>query len=372
MRIHRLVYLPVFDNLSYYSLLVGSPMSLHTLSCARGNLQTRMGGAQVNCESPVRDNSKRVNFRDQRLVSQVHGASASGFGSLGSSTLSDAETDRSATPDRFLNTRASDRMQCPSSGPDSASSNGGQPRPFRPHWEAWLETRASGTVVSARGRHGALQTKGEESMTEQRRPTSSLQQESESISRHSSKTLTSCVRHLDDLEQTQRPETLCLSTAQTSGDYASARFGMTHGKAVARSSPSSLHAATEQDTRKLAAALRLVQHAGRSELLRTLKYSSKSELIGTQTAPASTTAHRREGQTVVRVAPLDHSTKGVSTQSLSRRPSQASGRSSALGASSVDNVSEAEAARRSARDWWMQAVSREKYARAAMLASCDS
>jgi len=38
----------------------------------------------------------------------------------------------------------------------------------------------------------------------------------------------------------------------------------------------------------------------------------------------------------------------------------------------VKRVSEAEAAKRSGRERWMQIVAREKYARAAMLASCDS
>ena len=100
--------------------------------------------------------------------------------------------------------------------------------------------------------------------------------------------------------------------------------------------------------------------ACRSESLRAHEYGSKSELLVAQTAPASTIASTHEEKAVV--------TKGLLPQSLSRRPSQVSCRSSALGMSSVKSVSEVEAAKRSGRDWWMQVVAREKYARAAMLA----
>ena len=321
-----------------------------------------MDGAQANSHERVE--SKRVNFRDQKyLVSQVHGDRNGGFDSFGSSLMSEAETVRSATPDQLsirLNTR--DRMQSPSSGQDWASSNSGQPgtlRPYVAHWEARLERRASG--ISVRGRHGALQADGKVCTKESRRTASSYQQESESIS-HSSTTLTVCVLQL---EQTQKREAHYVSTAKTSGERAKCDSAW-HGTAAARSSPSSSHAEMEQDTRKPAAALRLqlVQDACRSESLRAHEYGSKSELLVAQTAPVSTIASTHEEKAVV--------TKGLLPQSLSRRPSQVSCRSSALGMSSVKSVSEAEAAKRSGRERWMQIVAREKYARAAMLASCDS
>eukprot|EP00277_Geminigera_cryophila_P033900 CAMPEP_0173119946 /NCGR_PEP_ID=MMETSP1102-20130122/52130_1 /TAXON_ID=49646 /ORGANISM="Geminigera sp., Strain Caron Lab Isolate" /LENGTH=280 /DNA_ID=CAMNT_0014025733 /DNA_START=208 /DNA_END=1050 /DNA_ORIENTATION=+ len=70
------------------------------------------------------------------------------------------------------------------------------------------------------------------------------------------------------------------------------------------SSPSSSHGATGQDTRKLAAALRLIK----SELLRAREYGSKSEYVGAYTTAASTVASRHEQQAVVRAA-LDYPTK---------------------------------------------------------------
>jgi len=58
-----------------------------------------MGGAQAN--PPVREKSKRVNFRDQQLVLHVYAASDRDFSSLRLSSMSEAETDCSATPDRL-------------------------------------------------------------------------------------------------------------------------------------------------------------------------------------------------------------------------------------------------------------------------------
>mmetsp|Transcript_34290 Transcript_34290/g.50202 ORF Transcript_34290/g.50202 Transcript_34290/m.50202 type:complete len:268 (-) Transcript_34290:267-1070(-) len=129
------------------------------------------------------------------------------------------------------------------------------------------------------------------------------------------------------------------------------------------SSPSSSHGATGQDTRKLAAALRLIK----SELLRAREYGSKSEYVGAYTTAASTVASRHEQQAVVRAA-LDYPTKEASAHVLSRPPSQASGRSSGLSTSAW----QAEAARSFAKDWWMQEVAKEKYVRVAMYACCDS
>ena len=174
-------------------------------------------------------------------------------------------------------------------------------RPYAAHWETRLERRASGTSV--RGRHGALQAEGKVYI----RPASSHQQESKSIS-HSSTTLTLWVLQI---EQKQKPEAHSVSTAHTSREHAKLDSAW-HDTVVARSSPSSLRSEMEQDTRKPAAALRLVQDACRSESLRAHEYGSKSELFVAQTAPVW---HEEKA------VKLYHSRKELLPQSLSRRRS---------------------------------------------------